>query len=72
MSDTPPPTHRLTELMLRLVNAATRTDKFWSHINCKTINMHFGVAKILDSVGNPVLDCHKLHMREQRGEVKDK
>jgi len=41
----------------------------WSHINCKTLNMYFGVSKILEAVGNPVLDCHRLHMKQQRGEV---
>ena len=44
----------------------------WSHVNCKTFNMHFGVNSILQEGGNPVLDCHRLHMREQRGEVEEK
>jgi hypothetical protein len=41
----------------------------WGHINCKTLNMHAGVAKILEGVGSPVLDSHHVHMIEQRSEV---
>jgi hypothetical protein len=44
----------------------------WSHINCKTLNMDLVVAEILEAVWNPVLDCHRLHMKEQRGELEEK
>ncbi|KAN0096814.1 hypothetical protein V8E51_015619 [Hyaloscypha variabilis] len=43
----------------------------WSHVNCKTFNMHFGIATILREIGNPVMDCHRVHMKQQRGEVEE-
>ena len=44
----------------------------WCHVNCKTLNIHFGVNIVLQQVPNPVLECHRVHMREQRGEVEEK
>lgn len=44
----------------------------WSHINCKTLNMRTSVAKILEEIPNPVLESHRVHMKEQRGEVASK
>jgi hypothetical protein len=40
----------------------------YSHVNCNSLNLKVSVKRILEGVGNPVLECHWMHMRAQRGE----
>lgn len=40
----------------------------YSHVNCNSLNLKVGVKRILEGVGTPVLECHGVHMKAQRGE----
>jgi hypothetical protein len=39
-----------------------------SHSSFDTLSSRVGVARVLEDVGSPVMDCHIVHMKAQRGE----